>query len=140
MVHCSFATLPGPVVLTGRMSNLFGSSLSPLFKGIQKGSQEKRQETLCLTGENMACYKFQAIFTDKGKFISAGISIITPERATLSYILEKCKRSTSPQLQLLFVPRQLFSSLPSPVCTQVHCAPWLELLKSQSQPGALHEG
>lgn len=91
-------------------------ALPLLFKGIVTGSQEKRQEeSLCLAGENMACYKFQAIFTDKDKFISAGISIITPERATLSYVFEKCKRSTSPQLQLLFVPRQLFSSLPGPV-------------------------
>lgn len=89
-------------------------ALSLLFKGIQKGSQEKKQETLCLAEENMACYKFQAIFTDKDKFVSAGISIITPERATLSYVFEKCKRSTSPQLQLLFVPRQLFSSLLGP--------------------------
>lgn len=56
----------------------------PLFKGSWKGSQEKKQETLCPAGENTACYKFQAIFMDKGKFISTGISIITPERATLS--------------------------------------------------------
>lgn len=86
-----------------------------LFKGIQKGSQEKKQGTLRLAGENTACYKFQAIFMDKDKFVSAGISIITPERATLSYVFEKCRGSTSPQLQLLFVPRQLFSSLPGPV-------------------------
>lgn len=113
MLHCSTAALPGPAVLTGRNVQLLWS-LPLLFKGIQRGSQEKRQETLCLAGENMACYKFQAIFADKDKFISAGISIITPERATLSYVFEKCKRSTSPQVQLLFVPRQLFSSLPGP--------------------------
>lgn len=90
-------------------------AFSLLCKRTQKGSQEKRQETLRLAGENTACYKFQAIFMDKDKFISAGISIMTPERATLSYVFEKCKRSNLPQLQLLFVPRQLFSSLPGPV-------------------------
>lgn len=93
-------------------------ALSLLLKGVQKGSQEKKQEALRLAGEKHGFSgenKFQAIFMDKDKFISAGISIITPERATLSYVFEKCKRSTSPQLQLLFVPRQLFSSLPGPV-------------------------